>query len=213
MPIYTQLTWERIVCCSAPLFYQDWTSLDFLEVANLVLLIHQADILLKRNIFYFTVGRQKQMCPHPLINFNATENLGEGVPDAIAALRLASGLAHGDAGLGGAHPASELIALLQQRLAGQGSRGTCGSGRHSCTTWRRSCGAISKTSVCRKELLYWRVQEHVELYTATEIAIGITIGRKEIWWPMRRLVDPTGSTSDRSSAIGLCGILDFSICR
>lgn len=53
------------------------------------------------------------------------------IPDAVAARRLADGLAHGDASLAGAHLADELIGGLKQGLAGQGSRRACGSGSHS----------------------------------------------------------------------------------
>jgi hypothetical protein len=50
------------------------------------------------------------------------------IPDAVAAGGLA--LAHGDAGLAGAHLAGELIDGLEQGLPSQCGGSACGSGSH-----------------------------------------------------------------------------------
>lgn len=62
-------------------------------------------------------------------NLRMEEVGGEG-NEMLPVAAAAGGLAHGDAGLAGAHLADELIGRLQQGLAGQGSGSACGSGGH-----------------------------------------------------------------------------------
>ena len=52
----------------------------------------------------------------------------KSVPDAVAAGGLAGGLAHGDAGIAGAHLASELVDGLEQSLPNQDGGVHGGSG-------------------------------------------------------------------------------------
>ena len=70
-------------------------------------------------------------------------------PDAVAAGRFAGRLAHGHTGLAGAHPACELIALLEQALACQGSGGACDSGGHVSDGWE------VKHHCCRVNGKWW----------------------------------------------------------
>jgi hypothetical protein len=59
------------------------------------------------------------------------------IPEAGAG----GGLAHGDAGLVGAHLAGELVHGPEQGLPGQGGGGACGGGSHG------SCGSSTEDQI------------------------------------------------------------------